>query len=230
MLRQLLKHSLQTFLPRQLFMVRGVGNTCADTIRVALTFDDGPDAEFTPAVLDELGAYKIPATFFVIGENAENNDELIQRIVEEGHELANHTYTHSEPAETSTLKFLDEIQRTDDLLGKLTGRTWPLIRPPKGELSPGKLWRLLRNRRPVVLWTADPKDYQVQNHAELHHWCEQVTPTDGEIVLMHDNRPWAAKLIPLLAEWRDRHQVEFVRVGDWLDLYSREPERNEVPA
>ena len=106
--------------------------------KIALTFDDGPDAEWTPQILDILKAKHVHATFFVIGANAQANPELIQRIVGEGHELGNHTYTHPNLADTPGQVISIELNATQRLIEALTGRSLRLFRPPYlGDNEPG---------------------------------------------------------------------------------------------
>jgi spore germination protein YaaH len=101
--------------------------------KIALTFDDGPDALFTPAVLDILSQYQVPATFFVIGSKAMFNAELIRRIVGEGHEVGNHTLTHPNIATISEQQLGVELNATERFLESTLGRRFLLFRPP--------LWR-----------------------------------------------------------------------------------------
>jgi peptidoglycan-N-acetylglucosamine deacetylase len=97
---------------------------------IALTFDDGPDAEWTPKILDILKAKHVPATFFIIGGNAEANPGLVQRILAEGHEIGNHTYTHPNLSDTTSEGVRIELNATQRLFEALTGRSLRLFRPP----------------------------------------------------------------------------------------------------
>ncbi len=98
--------------------------------KVALTFDDGPSAQWTPKILDILKAKGAHATFFVIGANGETNPGLVQRILAEGHELGNHTFTHPNLGETSDEVTRIELNATQRLVEALTGRSMRLFRPP----------------------------------------------------------------------------------------------------
>ena len=98
--------------------------------KIALTFDDGPDPEWTPQILDILKAKHVHATFFVIGGNAEAYPDLIQRILQEGHEIGNHTYTHPNLADTPSTAVQIELNATQRLFQALTGRSLVLFRPP----------------------------------------------------------------------------------------------------
>ena len=109
------------------YVIRRVGDV---PHHVALTFDDGPDARWTPLLLDTLAKYHAPATFFVIGENAEAHIPLMRRIVREGHEFGNHTFTHPNLALTSAFVTRLELDATERLLEAVLARRSALFRPP----------------------------------------------------------------------------------------------------
>jgi len=97
---------------------------------VALTFDDGPDAEWTPQILDILERYHVPATFFIIGSNAEANPDIVKRIVDDGYEVGSHTFTHPNLSDTPAEAIPLEMNATQRLFQALTGRSLRLFRPP----------------------------------------------------------------------------------------------------
>ncbi|MFL5560395.1 MAG: glycosyltransferase [Gemmatimonadaceae bacterium] len=109
------------------YVVARIGNV---PHHVALTFDDGPDARWTPLVLDTLAKYDAPATFFVIGENAEAHIPLMRRMIREGHEFGNHTFTHPNLALTSPFVTRLELDATERLLEAVLDRRSALFRPP----------------------------------------------------------------------------------------------------
>jgi peptidoglycan/xylan/chitin deacetylase (PgdA/CDA1 family) len=117
--RRLIKQSLEAALPEQALLSRGRrlrSNDGADrpaTCAISLTFDDGPHPEFTPQLLDNLASSDIRGTFFIVGEKAQQHPEIVRRIAAEGHEIGNHTWRHSEPRETSTRAFHEEVARTN---------------------------------------------------------------------------------------------------------------------
>ncbi len=209
--RQLVRGAMATALPRGRFMVRGPRHSNA----VCLTFDDGPDPDHTPRVLDALKAAGVPATFFVIGQRAERHPDLVRRIVAEGHALGHHTFTHSDPRRTSARRFLDEVRRTRELLRSVAGVSPTLFRPPHGKLTPGKLWGLWRQGQTVVLWNVDPKDFSRNSDGELREWFRGRRPEGGDIVLLHDDRPFAAGVLgELIGEARGRG-LTFTTPADW---------------
>lgn len=211
-LRQGLRRTLTTVLPRDRFMTRGPTSTA----EVALTFDDGPHPEHTPRLLDQLASHGITATFFVVGREAEQHPELIRRISDEGHTLGHHSWTHSEPELTSSVALLAEVDRTVTLLASISGRLPDRFRPPKGKLSVAKVVGLIRARQRIALWSRDPRDYAMTDAAALTTWAGATVPSAGDIVLLHDVHPHAAAALPELATWRLRHGITFVGLDAWL--------------
>ena len=105
----------------------------------ALTFDDGPNASSTPILLDGLKERKVRATFFLIGENVEKdeNEKIVKRMYEEGHLIGNHTYRHVDLSKISGREAEKEIKTTDEAIKKITGHETEFIRPPFGAMPEG---------------------------------------------------------------------------------------------
>ena len=198
LLRQITKRILTACVPPRRLLTRGPRSAGREMPRLALTFDDGPHPIHTARLLDVLSAGRLCATFFVVGNAAARYPELIRRIMDEGHELGNHTWSHGEPSQTTRQQFLDEVQQTDDLLQSLTGTVPTAMRPPKGELNWSKLQGLWRREKTVALWSVDPRDYRMHDAAEMMAWSAQFAPRDGDVLLFHDNHPWAASAIESL--------------------------------
>ncbi|MGB8634860.1 MAG: polysaccharide deacetylase family protein [Rhodanobacteraceae bacterium] len=169
-----------------------------------LSFDDGPHPEHTPRVLDLLAEFGIKASFFVIGREAERWPELVKRIAAEGHALGNHSWSHPRFGELTVDAQVAEIDRCDAVLEAFDGQRRHPFRPPRGELSPGLLWRLWRRGQRVIYWTRDSLDYQSRPPAELAAGLHEPPVTAGDIVLMHDDADCArVMLTQLLPYWRD---------------------------
>ncbi|MFJ9773665.1 polysaccharide deacetylase family protein [Kitasatospora sp. NPDC101157] len=152
---------------------------------VALTIDDGPDPKYTPAVLDLLHQHGIRATFFMIGENAVEHQALVREIADRGHHIANHTWTHPDLRHMSESAVRDELERTSDLLHRITGRMPTWFRSPGGDWSPVSLKVSadlgLRN----MGWSVDPRDWsRPGTPAIIDTILKEVRP--GAIVLNHD--------------------------------------------
>lgn len=152
---------------------------------VALTFDDGPSPRFTPQVLALLEQEGVPATFFVVGREAERFPALVRQEVADGFEVGNHSWNHimtpMEPAQAAW-----EVGQTERLLHRLTGELPSLFRPPGGELNTGVAGYAQRQGRTVVTWDVDPRDYAPGQDAErvAAQVLAQVRP--GSIILLHD--------------------------------------------
>jgi peptidoglycan/xylan/chitin deacetylase (PgdA/CDA1 family) len=220
--RQSLKYLLTGLLPRHTLATNGIAS------EIALTFDDGPHPDVTPRLLDALGAAGVSATFFIVGERAARHPDILQRIAADGHEIGNHTWSHSEPRETSAACLINEVQQTRELIEDVTSRECRLFRPPKGELTLRKLLALQRERQTIVLWNQDTKDYQMSDGShEIVDWFHRYQPGAGDIVLMHDNHPHAMAAV----EFLNRERTDVLRrcqtVSQLLNLDSGE--RAESP-
>lgn len=216
-LRQALRWGLSAALPRRLFLTSGP----ASSGQVCLTFDDGPHPEHTPRLLDELDRLGVKATFFVVGQEADRHPSVVRRIVASGHRLGNHTWSHRLGPELNRDEFLVEVARTRAALRDLTGADVTLFRPPHGKATVPQLARLWRMGHTVVLWNNDPKDYARQSGADLAAALMQTPPQAGDIVLMHDNRPYAAQALPDFMADLSRRQLTAGLVGDWATRRSR---------
>ena len=215
LVRQCAKSLLSACVPRRRLIVRGPRSKNVRP-KLALTFDDGPHPEYTPRLLDLLEDLDLRATFFVIGQKAEAHPAMIQRMVAFGHDVANHTYTHSEPRITTPQRFLEEIRQTDRLLSQLTGKVTSLVRPPKGELNLSKLFGIWRDSKTIALWNIDPKDFCMTGCDEMKIWCEKYQPADGDILLMHDIHPYALVAIKTLHERGIFDRFETTTIHQWI--------------
>ena len=216
-IRQLLKSTFKATVPPSWLLIQGPqAASSAGSVEVALTIDDGPHPGHTPRVLDLLAAANMKATFFVVGDSCRRYPDVIRRIAAEGHELGNHTWSHSEPAKTSTATFLKETQQTRRLLQDLTGQDCRLTRPPKGELTFGKTLGLWRQQQTIVLWNVDPKDYAMDDREKMLRWCDNYLPQSGDIVLLHDDQPYSATCLERLAAIHCK-QTHFITISHWLN-------------
>ncbi|MHC2184053.1 polysaccharide deacetylase family sporulation protein PdaB [Paenibacillus sp. PvR052] len=152
--------------------------------QVALTFDDSPDTQFTPQVLDVLKQYNVRATFFLIGSQAEKYPEIVKRIVREGHVIGNHSYDHKLFTKLTDEKFKAQVLQTQKTLKSLIGYTPRLIRPPYGEISENQLlWASQQGFR-IVNWNVDSQDWkQIKRDQVTNNILNHVKT--GSIVLQH---------------------------------------------
>jgi peptidoglycan-N-acetylglucosamine deacetylase len=151
---------------------------------VVLTFDDGPSVPYTGQVLDILAKNHIHATFFLCGENAERYPDLVRRIKAEGHEIGNHTYSHPWLYLMRREKIADEIDRTQDVLQRISGARPRLFRPPYG-VRWFSLWPLLQERGlTMVMWSMRGYDGRLGASGIAQTTLDQLQP--GGIILLHD--------------------------------------------
>ncbi len=168
-----------------------------------LTFDDGPDADYTTTLLDLLQAHQVHATFFLIGRKVEQRPELVRRMLAEGHRIGNHSYSHPDFARLSLAEKMAEIDHTDQLLAGFDGIRHHGMRPPRGAFSAALTLRFARQRRTLMYWSYDSLDYQRRPPAELIELMRRKPPSAGDIVLMHDDGDCASRMLEtLLPEWR----------------------------
>jgi peptidoglycan-N-acetylglucosamine deacetylase len=184
-----------------------------DHARVALTFDDGPDPEVTPCILDALADIGARATFFVIGRNLDRNHRIAQRIVAEGHELGNHSWTHSHLQNFySARRHACDIDRAQALIWQIAGDVSPaLYRPPVGLKSPALARTAHARSLTIVAWSVHSRD-TLSHSAPATAERVLARVRAGDIVLMHDghdregaHRTIAARALPaVLRGLRDR--------------------------
>ena len=152
---------------------------------VALTFDDGPDPELTPRVLEILARGGHTATFFCIGMNAVRHPEVVAAAAAAGHEIANHTYSHPPLPFVSRRRLIEEVRRADWVLASLVGRAPRHFRPPMGWATPGILRVIAEEGYRPVLGTIYPADPGAPDAATIiHRTIVRLAP--GRIVILHD--------------------------------------------
>ncbi|WP_261665125.1 polysaccharide deacetylase family protein [Deinococcus sp. Marseille-Q6407] len=154
----------------------------------ALTFDDAPHPLFEPLLLDLLRRSGTKATFFVIGRNATAYPYFIRDMVQQGHEVANHTYHHVRLPPLPLADAINEMRWTNTVLRQLTGKPVRYFRPPGGEYTPETLQAARALGLTTVFWTDDPGDFQNPGAATLQGRLQSKLRPGG-IVLLHDNAP-----------------------------------------
>lgn len=209
--KQAARRTLAAVLPRRVFLTRGPRSSRA----VCLTFDDGPHPELTPRLLDLLAQLEVVATFFVIGRQAEKHPDVVRRIVQDGHALGNHTYSHPQRRELTARAAADEVSRCSEALAQIVGKIPTLFRPPRGQVTARDLVRLWRDGLTTVLWNVDPKDYKTASADELREWFRARELKAGDIVLLHDTHPHAIQALPELVSSARGGGLGFTRVGSW---------------
>jgi peptidoglycan-N-acetylglucosamine deacetylase len=183
---------------------------------VYLTFDDGPDPEWTPRVLDVLAEAQARATFFVVGQSVRAEPVLVRRIAADGHEIGNHSYSHRHPWAMREADARCEVRDGADAIAAVLGHAPSSFRPPHGRMRRCMVEEAAQGGQRTVLWSRSAVDWGPLGHASgIAARLRAVGP--GEIVLMHDarrrrNRPdELLRVLPgLLAELTERRLMSTV--------------------
>jgi peptidoglycan/xylan/chitin deacetylase (PgdA/CDA1 family) len=182
---------------------------------VALTFDDGPHPEHTPAILDVLAASGAKATFFLQGSVAKRHPALVRAIDERGHQVGNHGWSHSRASDVGTKAFVREAADTQRLLEDTLGRRLPRIyRPPYGSLSPMAFLCLAGQGYRFVFWSVETDDSYLRDPDELVQRVEHALIRSGDILLFHEDYAHSLSALPRILENLDARRLAVVSVSD----------------
>lgn len=155
--------------------------------KVAITFDDGPSEEFTLPILEILKAYDVPATFFMVGSHVEKYPDVARKIVEDGHEIGNHTQNHRNIPTLSTIELHKEIMEATAIITETTGVYPTYVRPPRGMYDDRfrRLSKLLGQE--IVLWSISTRDWRYGVTANYIVRFVDAKVRGGDIILFHDS-------------------------------------------
>src|SRR5437867_3319435 len=190
---------------------------------IAMTFDDGPSATLTPKLLDLLAAHHIKATFFVIGENVAEHPEIVARAAREGHEIANHSWSHPNFGKMSDESVRRQLQQTDDAIKSATGKRPTLLRPPYGSITAReKRWIHDEFDYDIILWDVDPYDWKRPGPAVVRARILKET-RPGSIVLSHDIHPGTIEAMPSTFDELEAKGFKFVTVSELIRMAAARP-------
>ena len=189
-----------------------------DSMKIALTFDDGPHPYKTDVILDLLEKYGIRATFFVVGENVSYYPEPLKRAVSLGHEIGNHTYHHTPLSNACEKSTSEEIEKTEELVLRTAGYRTTLFRPPEGAYNECALAVAQNKNYRVILWTVDTRDWELPATDTI---VANVTANvrGGSILLFHDymsKKSHAIEALEILIPNLLAKGYEFVTVSELL--------------
>ncbi len=196
---------------------------------IALTFDDGPDPRWTPAILDILEHYHVPATFFVVGENAEAHPGLLAREWNDGMEIGNHSYTHPEMEKISPMRTKLELDATQRIIQSVTGHSTTLFRAPnRADSEPSTeedfdpVWQADQLGYLFIGESNDPTDWKPGIKADqivkkVLGYVDDPKLNDGNAILLHDaggdTRAETVKALPLIIQGLEKRGYHFVPVS-----------------
>lgn len=195
---------------------------CARVKCIALTFDAGPGKD-TPHLLDVLKEKKVPATFFLLGEkHVLRHPDVVRRIADEGHEVANHTWSHRILTDLDAGEVRDELLKTQGAIERITGRKPTLMRPPQGRTD-STVTEVSRDLGlSQVLWSITAKDYSTEDSALIRRRVLDQAHGDG-IILLHDIYKGTVPAVPGIIDELKRRGYTFVTVPQLLAPAKPEP-------
>jgi peptidoglycan/xylan/chitin deacetylase (PgdA/CDA1 family) len=185
---------------------------------ISITFDDGPNPNFTPKVLSLLNGYNAKATFFLIGKNAEKHPEIVRQIIEKGHSIGNHSYSHSKNfGFFSTENVASELKQTDSILKEITGRQLKMFRPPFGVTNPNIKKALKTTNHHSIGWSKRSLDTTNLSEEKI---LKRITSNlkRGDIILLHDSSAKTIAVLEQLLLFLQSHKTQSVPVDRLLEI------------
>ncbi|MFC5602585.1 polysaccharide deacetylase family protein [Sporosarcina koreensis] len=197
---------------------------------IALTFDDGPHRKYTPEILDLLKKYDAKATFFVLGANAERNPDILLRMYDDGHELANHTYSH--PSSPNVPNLLKEIRQTNETIYAITGYSTKLFRPVEGNYTDDMIDAIAKEGYKVVMWSwhLDTLDWKHPGVKKIVSFVLDGAK-EGNVVLFHDgggNREQTVKALEEILPELQQRGFTFVTISELMEIQSKNNDDKQV--
>lgn len=168
---------------------------------VYLTFDDGPDGQVTPRILDILASYKVKGNFFFLGENVKIYPEVVKRTFDGGHFIGNHSYSHPDLTTLSPERIKDELEKTEEVISSITGKRTTAMRPPYGASNETVIKVIKESNSVSILWSIDTLDWSKREVSSiLKNVTDNLRP--GDIILMHSNgdKGVTADALPFIIE------------------------------
>lgn len=207
-------------------------NSCnVDGPYIAMTFDDGPHKEYTPKLLDELKKRNIKATFFLVGQCAAEYPDIVKRIVDEGHEVANHSWSHLALTKLGADGVRKQMDSTNEAIRKASGVTPTIMRPPYGATSNTLNKRFAEDfGMKVILWSVDPLDWKYRNSSKVYNAIVQ-NAHPGAIILAHDIHATTVAAMPETFDTLLSKGYKFVTVSELIamdrpqQLVKKEPKK-----
>jgi len=171
-----------------------------DNREIFLTFDDGPHEGYTESLLALLNDRNIKVSFFVTGDHVKKHNDLLKKIITEGHDVFNHSYSHWEFEKFTASDQIKDISKLDKLLPAISMSKLHPFRPPRGKLSIPLFVRLISTGRQIIYWSYDSMDYKQRSEEYLLKRFEHNPVKSGDIILFHDDNPFTISALPKLLD------------------------------
>lgn len=189
---------------------------------IALTFDDGPNQQYTPEILKVLEEFKVPATFFLIGKNIQGNENIVNQIDLAGHTIGNHTFSHSFFIDFKSKKgFIAELNQSMEMVYKLTGKRMKLFRPPYGVTTPNLANAVKALNYNVIGWNIRSLDTKADSEETItKRVTSQMKP--GAIILFHDTSVKTRNVLIQTLSFAKENGFKIVSVEQLLEIKAYE--------
>lgn len=188
-----------------------------DSEMVALTFDDGPHPEHTPQILEILRKNDIKATFFLLGSQIKMYPEIVKKIIDQGHEIANHTFSHEDLRVLNKSIFYDAVLRVEKILDSFRDTDdYHLFRTPYGRFNLKLLWLTRKYGLKLVGWTKDSQDSYIRNSEELVNYINSLPVYGGDILLFHEDYTHTVEALPEIICNLIGRKIRFATVGQLI--------------
>ncbi len=187
---------------------------------IAITFDDGPRRETTERLLDGLEERDARATFFLIGRQIEGNEDLVERMQAEGHQVGSHTWSHTRLTGVSADTLRQEVGRTEEALEDLLGPGSYWLRPPYGAVDAADRDLI---QTPMIKWSIDPRDWEKLDTAQVTAAVLKAA-APNQIILLHDIYPTSVDAALSVVDALQGEGYRFVTVEELLEANGIQPE------
>ncbi len=193
---------------------------------IAISFDDGPNPEYTEQVLEKLSRYGIKATFFLIAQKAEKHTDIVKKIVEQGHIIGNHSYYHSKKFDfIKTSAAVEEIEKANDVLQNIIGKRPNFFRPPFGITHPNIARAIRQTKVTPIAWSLRTYDTKRTTKKVIKLLRRKLN--GGDIILLHDNHEGILEILDFLIPYAEQTGFKFVNIDQLLNLKAYETETDE---
>lgn len=186
---------------------------------IAITFDDGPNPDYTEKIQSILKKENVHATFFLLGKNIEKYPSLVQETVQNGHDIGNHSFSHRDFAKLSDEEAMEELRSSQAAFYNLLGSFPVYFRPPYGNLLPRDMPVLKKYFIRVVKWNIDTKDWKDDSTATLVYDIAMKHAAPGAIILCHDNNEKSLEALPKIIHDLKNKGFRFVTISELLNLH-----------
>lgn len=192
---------------------------------VALTFDDGPSRANTGTILDVLKKYGAHATFFVLGDRARVDGDILRMELAAGCEIGSHSWNHPQLSKMKWASVKSQISKTDQIVKKLAnGYKISMLRPPYGAISNTMRKKL---KKPMILWSLDTLDWKYRNAKKVFRKVKKEVK-DGDIILMHDIHEETAEAVKLVVPWLAKQGYDILTVSELAERNGKKLEAGKA--